>query len=97
MGRSVEEEKRRGKSGSGVEDTPLAPKFEYLGWLLSFINTRQSTGNFRKATPQKAEENNNLALCFDDKSQTPIQDELSLNSVLNFSGADDSNIDNDNN
>ena len=89
-------QKRRGKSGSGVEDTPLEPKFEHLRWLLSFITTRQSTGNFRKATQQEAQEGNNLALCFDNRSQTPMQDELSSNSVLNFSGAEDSDIETEN-
>jgi len=37
-------QQRRGKSRSGVEGTPLEPKFEHLRWWLSFCNTRQSTG-----------------------------------------------------
>ena len=89
-------QKRRGRSGSGVQDTPLEPKFEHLRWLLSFINTRQSTGNFRKATLQEAQESNNLALSLDDGRKTPIQDEISSNSILHFSGAEDSDVDTQN-
>ena len=89
-------QKRRGRSGSGVEDTPLEPKFEHPRWFSSFINTRQSTGNFRKATLQEAQESSNLALSLDDGRKTPIQDEISSNSILHLSGAEDSDVDTQN-